>query len=73
MYNYFLPILIAFDRMINAIINGSANETLSSVSFRKHRDGERWGFLCPVINTLFCDPNHCANAYLHDRSVVLPT
>lgn len=71
MGQYLLNILIAFDRMINAVLSGNPEETLSSVAYRKHRDGARFGFMMRVINTLFMNPNHCENAYHYDRSQVL--
>jgi len=67
MANYFLNILIAFDRMINAFLNGDPDETLSSVAYRKNRDGTAWKFTMPFINTLFGNSNHCKNAYEFDR------
>jgi hypothetical protein len=67
MGNYFLNILIAFDRMVNTFIGGDPDETLSSVAYRKHRDGMRFGFMMSIINTLFFNPNHCEHAYGFDR------
>lgn len=72
MGNYLLTILIAFDQMVNTLIGGSPHETLSSVAFRMHRDGRRWGFMMYIINGIFFfQPRHCAQAYADDRARVL--
>lgn len=68
MGKYLLNILIAFDRMVNALINGDPDETLSSVAFRKNRDGTGWKFTMPFINHLFFNSEHCKNAYDFDRN-----
>lgn len=67
MGNYLLNILIAFDRMINAIIGGDPDETLSSVAYRKNRDKTGYKFTMPFINFLFANEDHCKNAYDFDR------
>lgn len=67
MVNYFLNILIAFDRMINAIINGDPDETLSSVAYRENRDKTGYKWTMPFINWLFQNEDHCKNAYSYDR------
>lgn len=59
---------IAFDRLCNALIGGDPDETMSSVAFRKHRDGGRFGFMMYVINALAFDRTHCAGAYTNDRN-----
>lgn len=58
-----------FDRTLNAIIGGDPDETLSSVAYRKHRDGGRWKGCEAVINWLFSwqSDHHCLAAYNHDR------
>lgn len=71
MGQYLINILIAFDRMINAIINGDPDETLSSVAFRKNRDGTGWKFTMPFINWLFTNEDHCKHAYDYDRNRTL--
>jgi hypothetical protein len=68
MGQYLLNILVAFDRMINAIISGDPDETLSSVAFRKNRDEGKWKFTKGFINKLFFNPNHCNHAYDFDRN-----
>lgn len=67
-----LQILIALDQLINALIGGTADETLSARSYRAHRDGKLFGKITmPVINALFFwqGPDHCFHAYRkeHER------
>lgn len=51
---------IAEDQAWNTVINGNPDETASA---RAHRSGSRWE---PIINWLFRDPNHCAQAYVSE-------
>lgn len=69
---YLLTVAIAFDVLLGCLIGGAQGETLSSTSYRKHRDGAFWGFLFPFINWLMRDPQHCWEAYLTDRSRTYP-
>lgn len=70
---YVLNVAVAFDRMVNAAQTGDPNETLSSVAYRKHRDGERFGFMMHVIDAIFWfQPDHCRRAYFADRARILP-
>ena len=59
--------LIAFDRLCNALIGGDPDETMSSVAYRKHRDGRLFGFMQYVIDALAFNRSHCAEAYANDR------
>lgn len=63
--NYFLRLLLAIDQLLNVLIcNGEPDETISSAAYRMERDGRFWGFMRPVIDTLFWfQPNHCRKAY----------
>lgn len=70
--SYIVNVLIALDVVVSVLIGGAQAETLSSTSYRKHRDGAFWGFLCPAINWLMRDPNHCWESYLTDRSRTFP-
>lgn len=70
---YIFNVLICVDYLVNAmLLRGSPWETMSSVAFRKHRDGSRFGFMMHVVNALALNPNHCAEAYTNDRNRVLP-
>lgn len=72
MAQYLINVLVAFDRLVNALFRGHPSETLSSVAFRKHRDGAFWGWTEPFVNWLFTDESHCARAYVFDRNITLP-
>lgn len=72
--DYLLRILWCLDVLVMVILRGHLGETLSSCSYRMHRDKRFWGFLMPMINTLiFWEPQHCYNSYLADRTRVYPT
>lgn len=64
--HYCIQVLVAIDRLVNTVIGGDAGETLSSVAFRKERDGTRFKMTRVFIDRLFYD-GHCYNAYLNDR------
>lgn len=63
--NYFLRLALAFDQFLNVLVcNGEPDETMSSAVWRMERDGRFWGFMRPVIDTLFWfQPRHCEMAY----------
>lgn len=67
-YSYFIRVLLAIDQLLNTLIGGSPDETLSAASYRMNRDGRFWGFLMHPIDLLFFwqGPNHCRNAYLKE-------
>jgi hypothetical protein len=55
--------LIALDQLVNAMLGGWADETLSS---RAHRENQR---LAKVIDTiLWFDENHCYHSYNSERN-----
>lgn len=58
-----VQILIAVDQLINTLLGGAADETLSSRAYRHSRDGSRkWPK--KLINTLFFwQTDHCRAAY----------
>lgn len=63
--NYLLQKAIAFDKWLNAkLCKGDPRETMSSACYRMERDGHFWGFMRPVIDTLFFfQADHCRKAY----------
>ena len=68
-----LQVAIAFDQLINAVLDGMADETLSSRSYRMWRDGRKAGWMMKAIDLLFfwqkLRPDaigHCHQAYLHE-------
>ena len=55
---------IAVDQLINTFFGGWADETISSVAWRKRHEGKGWAFLRALIDTLFFwQDNHCRSAW----------
>ena len=55
---------IAFDQLINTFFGGWADETISSVAWRKRNVGQGWRFLRCLIDCLFFwQTDHCKTAY----------
>lgn len=55
-------IAIAIDQLLNTLLGGMADETLSA---RAHRTGSAWEY---VIDTLFFwQPDHCADSYRSEK------
>ena len=44
---------IAIDQLINTLFGGWADETISSVAWRKRHEGKGWGLLRKMIDSLF--------------------
>jgi hypothetical protein len=65
---YILNLLIAIDQLFNALLLGSADETLSSRAHRAWRDGRWFGVVFrPLINLIFFwQKDHCLDAYLSE-------
>lgn len=65
---YLKQIAIAIDQLLNALIGGYADETLSSHAYRMWLQGKPWGFLKYVIDRLFfLEQEHCLSSYLSER------
>ena len=66
--NFVIQTLIALDQLLNALLFGYADETLSSRAYRADRDSKVFGRLFrPLIDTLFFwQDNHCHRAYLEE-------
>ena len=64
---YGYHVMIAIDKLFNALTGGAADETLSSRTYRgailAKQPKKRWRVLYRVINGLFFDLNHCKTAY----------
>ena len=55
---------IAIDQLVNALFGGWADETISSVAWRKRGKGKGWEAMQLVIDRLFFwQKNHCKTAY----------
>jgi hypothetical protein len=65
-----LNVVIAADQMVNALLRGDPDETLSSRAYRMHLKGHPyWGWLANAIDALFFwqrAPRHCERAYLSE-------
>ena len=66
MKNYVLQLLIAIDQLLNALLGGWADETMSSVTWRK-RSNYPFKVFYPIINGIFFNKNHCHAAFLSER------
>ena len=54
---------IAVDQLVNTICGGWADETISSVAWRKRHDGRGWALLRKTIDLLFFwQQEHCKTA-----------
>lgn len=65
-------LLLAIDQLLNVLLFGWADETLSSRAYRMSMRtdgifGWRWRVCATLINGLFFDRNHCHDAYLSER------
>ena len=74
MAQYLKQVLIAFDQLVNALLNGMADETLSARAYRTAQDGKVFGlFWMPIIDALALmltfggDNNHCQDSYESER------
>lgn len=64
-----LQILIAFDQLINAILLGYADETISSRMYRFEQNDNIIGKIFrPIIDMLFWfEHQHCKNSYISEQ------
>jgi hypothetical protein len=65
MSRWLLNLAIALDQLINALLRGEPDETLSSRAHRMRERGQPyWGWTADVIDALFFwQPGHCAAAW----------
>lgn len=66
MLRYILNILIALDQLINTLVGGYPDETLSASAWLGEQQGKFIPCIMrPVIDFIFwpIERNHCANAY----------
>lgn len=60
-----MQIIIAFDQLINTILGGMADETISSRAHRNRYKNWRWRFMRRLIDGLFFwQKDHCHQSYL---------
>lgn len=68
MANYLKQNLIAIDQLVNTLLGGYADETLSSRAYRAEAKGRIMGrIMRPTIDAIFFfDKDHCYNAYISE-------
>ncbi|MBU3823469.1 MAG: hypothetical protein H9917_01415 [Candidatus Oceanisphaera merdipullorum] len=66
---WLLRIAIGLDQLLNALLGGDIDETLSSRTYRRARGGSKaWQRLELIINRLFFwQTQHCRASYLDER------
>ena len=69
---YLLQAAIAFDRQVNALLGGSADETLSSRAYRADHEGKWPGtWFRPLIDGIFKtianQDDHCHKAWSYEE------
>lgn len=64
----FKQVLIAIDQVLNTLVGGFADETLSARAWRCRDDSKRWSIARRVIDAAFkpFQPNHCERAYINE-------
>lgn len=68
---YFLRVLIAIDQLINTVLGGQPDETMSSALWRnKNRSWYHWlaWAFVDMIALLFGDKNHCQSSHEAEQS-----
>lgn len=70
MKEYLLNLALAFDQLLNAVLRGDPDESLSSRAHRMRTKGQRyWGWTANAIDLIFFlqrNPGHCERAYLNE-------
>lgn len=66
--------LLWLDRVVNLLLGGSFNETLSSRAHRMDvKDHPYWGWTARAINALFFwEPDHCREQWKREQNERLP-
>ena len=58
----------ALDQLVNTIVGGWADETISSVAWRKRNDNSSWALLRKVIDAIFFwQTDHCESSYESEK------
>lgn len=63
---YIRQVLIALDQLVNTLIGGYADETLSAAIYRYSLENKRWAKICRWVLDLILTPKtrtHCKGAY----------
>ena len=66
---WFTQVFVALDQLLNAVLGGWADETLSSRAWRTGNKGRLAGRIAqPVIDTIFFwQEDHCWSAFVAER------
>ena len=64
---YCKAVLIAVDQLVNALIAGFPDETLSSRAWRWEQDGVRAWTLLLIDRLFFWEDQHCFQSYQSER------
>lgn len=64
--SYLQALFVAVDQLLNTVLLGSPDETLSSRAYRADRDGRVFGriFRPPIDVLFFWQDRHCYSAYV---------
>ena len=69
-YSYTLNALIALDQLLNALLGGSCDETLSSRASRRAQSSSYWAVFQKIVDTVFyldvdaAGHKHCELSYM---------
>lgn len=64
-----MQFLIAIDQLLNTLLGGWADETLSARAYRRHVTSTRWRRTMKVINAaFFWQDDHCRSAYISEQA-----
>ena len=66
MWWYVKNVLIALDQLVNALIGGYCDETLSSHAYRMDVEKDHKWVRVMIDTVLFFDPDHCHQSYLSE-------
>lgn len=68
---YINQVLVAIDQLVNAILGGWADETISSRSFRSYKAGKLFGRMSKTtidsFFSIFGDHNHCERCFMAEK------
>lgn len=65
MKKYFYNLFISLDQLLNTILGGDPDETISSRAGKKQRKGKLAYWLCRALHWI--DHDHCNKAIEHDE------
>ena len=64
--SYFRRLVVAVDQLLNVILGGDEDETISSRIAKDNRRGRKFAcFLCKILDWI--DPHHCEKAIERDE------